>query len=187
MAGRLGPAVFTPGPSEDRYESADGPVTRTRTPIDEAGVWTSTTEGPGESSVLTLQRGADGEVLLRSLVSGERDVVCEPGLVVEPGDGVLPHRAEAVCTIDGRSGTAEASLELVENDAGGGDRLAGDRFADDRVVLTLTFRAAPVVATRRFDWRRGPGGIIEAEDAELRVTVLGFGVRSWTRSMTRTP
>lgn len=180
VAGRLGPAVFAPGPSADRFASEDGPVTRTRTAIDGDGVWTSTTEGPGERSVLTLVRAPDGGVLLRSLVSGDRDVVCEPGLVIEPGDGVLPHRAETACTIDGRAGTAEATLTMA--DAGGGADAATDRLA-----LTLTFRASPVVATRRFEWRRGPGGLIEAEQAELRVTVLGVPVRGWSRTMTREP
>jgi hypothetical protein len=175
----MGPAVFVPGPSIDRYASDAGPVTRTRTPLDDAGVWTSTTEGPGESSVLTLARGSDGAVLLRTLVSGDRDVVCDPGLVIEPGDGVVPHRAEAACTIDGRAGTAEATLHRVgrgPDDPGG-----------DRLVLTLTFRATPVVATRRFDWRRGPDGMIEAETADLLVTVFGLPVRDWSREMVRTP
>ena len=169
--GRLGARLFEPGPSEDRFLSADGPVTRTRGAPDEHGAWTSTTEGPGESSVLTLRAGPDGRVSLLRLVSDGREVVCPGGLGLEPGDGVLPFADERPCAIDGRDGVARSLLEPGETPG--------------TVRLTLEFRAAPAVVRRRFDWRVGPGGRIASERAELRVTVFGLPVRSWSRSMER--
>lgn len=164
--------VFVPGPSEDRFASDAGAVIRQRGAPDGGGVWTSTTRGPGEDSVLTLGHTADGSVLLISLVSGDRDVVCEPPLVIEPGARSLPHTAETACTVDGRPGTARALLEPAPD------------LGDGWVRLTLEFSAGPVTARRRFDWRlAGADGIAE-ERAELRVTVFGVPVRSWSRSMT---
>lgn len=174
---RLTSPVFEPGPSEDRFDSEEGPVVRVRSAMDADGVWTSTTAGPDETSVLTLRRGPDGVVLLLGLESGDRDVVCDPGLAIEPAGGVLPHRAETGCAIDGRRGTARA--ELVPLD---GPTDTGGLW----VRLTLEFEAFPVTARRRFDWRLSPAGGIAEERATLDVRVLGVPVRSNDRTMTRT-
>lgn len=169
--GRLARAIFEPGPSEDRFESSEGFVTRVRSAADADGVWTSLTTGPGESSELTLRREDGRGVVLLRLVSDGREVICDNGLAIEPGDGVLPFADEGACTIDGRSGTARSLLEPGEEPG--------------TVRLTLEFRAAPAVVRRRFDWRTDPDGRIESELAELRVTVLGLPVRSWSRAMRR--
>lgn len=179
---RLVTRLFEPGPSEDRFDSDLGPVIRVRTAPDQTGSWASTTAGPDETSVLTLRRDTDGSVRLLSLVSGDRDVVCEPGLVIEPGDAALPHAAEGPCTIDGRRGVARVSLhELIE---------PGERPVDPDerwVRLTLGFEAFPVTASRTFDWKaRADQGIVE-ERAVLEVRVLGVTVRSRSRAMTRSP
>lgn len=181
--GLLVTPLFEPGPSTQRFASESGPVTRVRTAPDASGVWTSTTAGPGETSVLTLRRDAEGGVRLLSLVSGDRDVVCpEPGLVIEPAGGTLPHAAEGPCTIDGKPGTARTTLEEVP-----GDEHDAPEPAHQRVRLTLEFAAWPATARRTFDWRVGAGEGILEEHARLGVRVLGVTVRSRSRDMTRTP
>lgn len=169
--------VFEPGPSEDRFDSERGPVVRVRSAMDADGVWTSTTAGADETSVLTLRRGPDGAVLLLGLESGDRDVVCDPGLAIEPGGGVVPHWAETGCAVDGRRGTARAELVPLEGPADAGERW---------VRLTLEFEAFPITARRRFDWLLTPAGRIAEERAALDVRVLGVPVRSNERTMTRT-
>jgi hypothetical protein len=168
---RLVASLFEPGPSDDRFRSDAGAVRRVRSGPDPGGVWTSRTVGPDEDSTLTLGRDADGSVRLLALVSGGRDVVCDPGLVLEPGDRRLPHAAESGCVIDGRSGTARAWLQ-TDPEAGPGG-----------LVLTLEFEAPPVTARRAFAWRTDAAGRIVEEHAELGVTVLGLPVRRWSRSM----
>lgn len=164
----------------DRFDSAQGVVTRVRTKPDETGAWTISTTGPNETSTLTLQRTPDGSVCLLRLVADGRTMVCDPGLTLEPGEVSLPHAAESACTIDGRPGTARARLDLLappEDEPTGPD--------DQWVRLELVFDAPPVTARRRFDWRTTPGvGIVE-ERATLEVTFLGVGVRRRDRVMTR--
>lgn len=168
--------IFVEGPSVDRFVTDRGePVVRTRTAPDESGRWTSLTEGPGERSLLTLQRLDDGTVVLLSLDSGDRNIVCDPPLVIEP-PLTEAWRADPVSTsarMDGSAATATAMLTPLDLPEG------------PWVRLELVIDAPPVVARRRFDWRlQTPTGIIE-ERADLRVTLLGVPVRGWSRRMTR--
>lgn len=174
LAGR----VFEPGPSEDRFLTEGGEeVVRTRSASDPAGRWTSLTDGPGERTLLTLQRDADGTVLLLALESNGRLIECDPPLQIEPAPGLagLSHTTE--CRLDGEPGRASGVM--------GPDPDLGPGW----VALSLEFEVAPLTVRRRFSWRLdpGPASVIVEERAVLRVTLLGVPVRSWTRSMTLQP
>lgn len=169
-------AIFVEGPSIDRFVTDRGePVVRTRSGPDELGRWTSLTEGPGERSLLTLQRLDDGTVVLWTLDSGDRTIECDPPLVIEP-PAASARWGEPVSTparMDGSRATATATLTPLDLPDG------------QWVRLELVFDAAPVVARRRFDWRLEPGTGIVEERADLRVTLLGVPVRGWSRRMQR--
>lgn len=176
LAGR----IFEPGPSEDRFVTDRGEsVVRTRSAPDGTGRWTSLTEGPGERTLLTLERRTDGTVLLHTLESNGRLIGCDPALEVEPAPGRTGLAHATDCRLDGDAGRASAVM--------GPDPDLGPGW----VALGLEFEVGPVTVRRRFSWRLEPAsnqtpGIAE-ERAVLRVTVLGVPVRSWTRTMTRQP
>lgn len=172
LAGR----IFVPGPSEDRFVTDRGEhVVRTRSGPDASGRWTSLTDGPGERTLLTLQRRPDGTVLLHALESNGRLIECDPPLEIEPGPGRSGLSHETGCRLDGDAGRASAVM--------GADPDLGPGW----VALGLEFGVAPATVRRRFSWRLDPSGGIAEERAVLRVTVLGVPVRSWSRSMTREP
>lgn len=171
--------IFLPGPSEDRFITDRGrPVLRTRSAPDASGRWTTLTEGPGERTRLTLGRRPDGAVLLHTLESGARVIACDPPLEIEPAPGRAGLVRETACRLDGDPGRASAVM--------GTDPDLGDAW----VALSLEFTVSSMTVRRRFSWRldtTGDGGRVAEERAVLRVTVLGVPVRTWSRSMTRTP
>lgn len=163
--------VFVPGPSRTVYQSDIGPVVRERSAVDDTGAWTSRTTGPGEDVTVGLRALTDGSVQITAIRSGDRVVECLPGLTVQPVSLALPWTASAPCTVDGRQGTASASLTPAPDLGPGWTR------------LDLRFEAGAVTITRRFDWLQDIDGAVTEEHARLRVTFLGLTVRDWSRGM----
>lgn len=167
--------VFVPGPSRTVFQSDIGPVVRERSAVNGNRAWTSRTTGPGEDVTVSLQALADGSVQITAIRSGDRVVECVPGLTVQPVPLALPWTASAPCIVDGRDGTASASLTPAPDLGPGWTR------------LDLRFEAGAVTITRRFDWLQDETGTVTEERARLRVTFVGLAVRDWSRVIRLTP